>query len=294
MSYKQKNIRLYSTALAMLILTVAILATACSNADEVVASVNGEPISKDELYDVLVKQGGQQALEMIIMKKILRMESDKQEIQISEEDVGKEIEEMAEQYGGEEAFNQIMNMYGYDVEDIKEDVKMSLMIEGLIKPRIDISQDEIKEYFDKNMQEFEIEEQVEVNHILVETEDIAAEVKGKLDDGADFAELAKEYSTDESTKDFGGALGAVKRGEMVTEFEKAAFSLQEGGISQPVNTEYGYHIIQVKGRIEAQEADFEQSRGEIEKILLNSRLQPEFNEWYQEKLDEYEIESFIN
>ncbi len=294
MSYKQKNIRLYGAVLAILILTVAILATACSNADEVVASVNGEPISKDELYDVLVKQGGQQALEMIIMKKILRMESDKQEIQISEEDVGKEIEEMAEQYGGEEAFNQIMNMYGYDAEDIKEDVKMSLMIEGLIKPRIDISQDEMKEYFDKNMQEFETEEQVEVNHILVETEDTAAEVKSKLDDGADFAELAKEYSTDESTKDFGGALGAVKRGEMVTEFEKAAFSLQEGGISQPVNTEYGYHIIQVKGKIEAQEANFERSKEEIEKILLNNRLQPEFNKWYQEKLGEYEIESFIN
>ncbi len=294
MNYKQKNIKLYGAVLAILLLSVALLTVACSNAGEVVASVNGEPISKDELYDVLVKQNGQQALEVIIMKKIIKMETDKQDLQISKEDIDKEVKEMAEQYGGEETFNQMMSMYGYDIDDIKEDMEMNLMIEALIKPRINISPEEMQEYFDNNKEEFATEEQVEVNHILVETEDIAAEVKGKLDDGADFAELAKEYSTDESTKDFGGALGAVKRGEMVTEFENAAFSMEEGGISEPVNTQFGYHIIQVEKRIAAQDADFERSKAEIENILLTSKIQPEFNDWYYEKLEEYEIESFIN
>lgn len=293
MNYRPKGTRLFGVALAAILIAVAILTVACSNNSEVVASVNGEPISKDELYDVLVKQNGSQALDTIIMKKVVSMEAHKENVQVSEGDVDKEIEEMAEQYGGIEAFSQVMNMYGYDVEGIKEDLKMNLIIEGLMKPRIDISQDEMEEYFELNKENFVTEEQVRASHILTETKDAAVEVKEKLDDGGDFADLAKEYSIDNGTKDFGGDLGIVRRGEMVTEFEDAVFSLETGIISEPVKTEFGYHIIQVEEKKEAQEADFERSKEEIEKILLNNRIQTEFNLWYQERLDEYEIKNFL-
>lgn len=91
-------------------------------------------------------------------------------------------------------------------------------------------------------------EQVQASHILVATKDLADELYIQLtEDGADFAELAKKESTDEGTKANGGDLGWFTRGAMVPEFDEAAFSLPAGEISQPVKTQYGYHVIKVNG-----------------------------------------------
>jgi foldase protein PrsA len=179
------------------------------------------------------------------------------------------------------------------MDGMKKDITISLKIEELLRPSISITEEEMKEYFDENKEAFAVEEQVKASHILTETEEAAAEVKEKLDAGEDFAELAKEYSIDEANKNFGGDLGIVKRGEMVSEFEEAAFSMEAGSISEPVKTQFGYHIIKVDDKKEAREANFEQSREQIEKILFDGKVQAEFNTWYQGKLSEYEIENFL-
>jgi foldase protein PrsA len=283
----------YKALLAVILLTVALAGTSCSAGEDVVAKINGEAITKDQLYDAMVKQGGQQALDMLIMEKIIEMEAKKQGIQVTEQDVDKEIDKMAEQYGGREAFERIIGMYGYSIDGMKKDIGMSLKIEELLRPSISITEEEMKEYFEENKETFAVEEQVKASHILTETEEAVAEVKEKLDAGEDFAELAKEYSIDEANKNYGGDLGIVKRGEMVPEFEEAAFSMEAGSISEPVKTQFGYHIIKVDDKKEAREADFEQSKEQIEEILFDGKVQAEFNTWYQGKLNEYEIENFL-
>lgn len=100
-----------------------------------------------------------------------------------------------------------------------------------------------KAYYDANLDSFAVDE-VTASHILVADEATAKEILAKLQAGEAFEDLAKQYGTD-GTKDAGGSLGTFGRGEMVQEFEDAAFALQPGEISDVVKTEFGYHIIKV-------------------------------------------------
>ncbi len=174
-----------------------------------------------------------------------------------------------------------------------DDIEKNLYLKKLLEPRIPITEEEMKEYFEENKDSLGQEEEVKARHILVESEETALEVKKKLDEGEDFGELAKEYSTDTSNSQQGGDLGFFGKGKMVKEFEDAAFSLEIGEISEPVKTELGYHIIKVEDRKEAEEADFEKSKDEIKDMIFQERFQEAYDTWLQEKLEEYEIQTFL-
>ena len=124
------------------------------------------------------------------------------------------------------------------------------------------------------------QEQIWVRHILVEDELTALEVTDKLTAGQDFVVLATEYSTDETNKDTGGDLGWFARGMMVLPFEEAAFALEVGEISDPVQTDFGWHILQALGKeqLPIDEAAFEELKNQV------------FSEWLIEKRLEYQLE----
>jgi tetratricopeptide (TPR) repeat protein len=142
-------------------------------------------------------------------------------------------------------------------------------------------------------------EEVHARHILIRTgegkddakakataEEILAKVKG----GADFATLAKQYSEDTGSKDKGGDLGFFKRGSMVPEFEKAAFALKAGEVSEPVKTVYGYHIIKVEERKEASGPAFEKAKADIDKQLKSKVGETTFNNWFTDLRKKAKIE----
>ena len=292
MTKKLTSKRMWKFILLGISLVLVIGMTGCNNED-IVAKVNNEVITKDELYDLLVEQNGTQVLESLIAEKILNAEAKKQNINVSEEDVQAEINKVIDNYGGQEVFNQAMEYYGYSLDDIKKNITMNTQIRRLLEPSISISEEEMLGYFEENKDTFNQIEQVKARHILVETEEKANEVKEKLLADGDFAELAKEYSTDEGSKELGGDLGYFGRGEMVSDFEEAAFNLEIGAISEPVETVHGYHIIKVEDKKEAKEANFEESKYDIKDILLEERLPEAYQTWYQEKLNEYEITNYL-
>ena len=280
------------------IIVILLIASACigvylySNKD-VVASVDGEKITKDEVYNLMVSQYGSSVVETLINNKVIELEGEKEGIKVSKKEINAELDEFIESYGGEETFNSALEASGISLADFKKDIENYLIVEKILGKDIDITEDEMKEYFEENKESFNEEEQVKASHILVEDEKTAKEVIEKLNAGEDFAELAKEYSTDEGSAEEGGDLGYFEYGDMVEEFSEAAFKLKEGEISEPVKSDYGYHIIKVTGKKDAKEATYEDHKEEIKTILFDNEINSKYQDWLDETKDKYKIENTL-
>lgn len=282
--------------LGILVLILAAAGTAAFflSKEPAVASVGSESIKKEELYSLLVKQYGDEALDALVTDKIIEMEAKKEKVTISDKEKEEELKNLKESYGGEEGFKAALEQSGVTEAGIAEDIEKYLKTEKLLEPRIDLKEDEIKAYFEENKDQYAQQEQVKASHILVEDEATAKEVKSKLDKGEEFADLAKEYSTDASNAESGGELGYFGKGEMEAAFEEAAFALKANEISGPVKTDYGYHIIKVEDKKEAKEAVYEDSKEAAKKALFDERMQTEYYNWLEEKKEEYKIEKNRN
>lgn len=276
-----------------LVLLMAFSIAGCSKNEEVVAKVGDLDITKDELYDLLVGQYGEEALTGLINDKIIELEIKKSDIKISEEEIDKEFENMGNYYGGKEKLVEAMETYKMTKEQMNKNIEMNLAVKKLIAEDIVITDEEIEEFYDKNGEMFGGVEQVDASHILVETEETANEVLGRLEAGENFEKLALEYSNDGS-KENGGNLGFFGRNKMVKPFDEAAFSLEVGEISEPVKSDFGYHIIRVNEKIEATENALEDNKEEIREIILESKIPDALSAWYEEKTSEYEIVNNLN
>jgi parvulin-like peptidyl-prolyl isomerase len=145
---------------------------------------------------------------------------------------------------------------------------------------------EAKKYYDENPNNFIIDE-VTANHILVKEEDLALEILEEIKAGGDFAELAKEHSIDGSAAQ-GGYLGTFGRNAMVKEFEEAAFALKPGEISELVETQFGYHIIQVTDKDEGMET-FENAKQMILDSINAKSIRDAYDKRIKELRDKYEV-----
>src|SRR3982075_292873 len=125
----------------------------------------------------------------------------------------------------------------------------------------------MKKVYEEAAKQITGEQEVHARHILVETEDQAKKIEEDLKKGADFAELAKKESKDPGASD-GGDLGFFTKDQMVPEFSAAAFALEPGKISDPVKTQFGWHIIKVEEKRTRKAPDFEQVKPQIETYVV--------------------------
>src|SRR5699024_660724 len=170
-----------------------------------------------------------------------------------------------------EEFEQVLTMQGLSEEELKVDIKQNLLQQKAITEDIDVSEEEMKKYYDR------MNKEIEARHILVEDEETAKDIKKKLDDGEDFNDLAKENSTDEGSAEQGGEIGFFTVGSLVPEFEDAAYEMEKGDISDPVQSEFGYHIIEVLDIKESDEdiGSFEKNEDEIHDMIAERKVDQE-------------------
>lgn len=288
----KKGKKRYLIGLVITAAVIGLLITGFSRSDAV-AEVGDETITKDELYDEMAASSGEAALDTMITEKVVNAEAEKAEVEITQKEIDEEKATLEESYGGAEALESAVSQSGLEMEDLEKQIETTLKVEKLMEADISVSDEEIETYYDENKDELGEPAQVEASHILTEDKETAEEVKAKLDNGDDFAELAEEYSTDTASAENGGELGFFGTGEMAEAFEEAAFDMKKGEISDPVETEYGFHIIHVTDKKEAEEPTLEDSRAEIEETLKDEKLDANYTTWLEETKEKYDIKNSL-
>lgn len=171
------------------------------------------------------------------------------------------------------------------LERVKEDMLVNYAASKVLDEVKPATDDEIKKYYDENLDKFVKGESVNASHILVDSEDKAAEVMGIIDNGdMSFEDAAREYSSCPS-KENGGNLGEFTRGQMVPEFDEAVFSMNVGEISAPVKTQFGYHIIKLISKSEKRTYDFDEIKDNLSEMVNQEKKQSAF----QSKINQLKI-----
>jgi len=153
------------------------------------------------------------------------------------------------------------------LEQISKQVVISELLRKEMEQKIRISDEDAKNYYEANKDQYTEQEKYRASHILVDTEQEAKDLIVRLNAGEDFAALAKEKSKCPS-KEKGGDLGLASKGQMVPEFEAAALSLEPGKISDVVKTQFGYHIIRLEEKQPSKERSFEEVKEQVKQTLL--------------------------
>ena len=271
-------IHLAKKIFAAFILVLAFSICACaSDSDKVLARVGSEDITESEILE-FIQPFGQQAIML---------------------------------YGTEQGRKMIlddvisMRLYALDAEDSKLDqtpefqkqllnAKRAMLAQAAMQTTAEgltVDDNEAKKFYDDNPVMFRQPERIHARHILVSGDEELAKVQNDLKAGKSFDAVAKEYSRDPGSAANGGDLGEFPRGVMVPEFEKAAFALKNpGDVSEPVKTQFGWHIIKLEERIPESPVPFEQIKDRLKQELKEQKTQKALQDKAKELESKYKVE----
>jgi len=267
------------------------------NPHKVIATVNDEKILRKDLDKILsrfrshvnpaaISSMEQQITEQLVTQSLLRQFVLEKKLSVPNEVVEKEIAKMRDNIKNNPAtkdktLEQFLEFQGSNIEELKTAINMSAAIENYVSKDVDDKKTE--EYFIKNISTFS-GETVTASHILVETKKMKTQeeldgakakidaIKKEIDEGADFAELARKYS-DCPTGKTGGELGSFpKHGVMVDAFANTAFATEVGKVSEPVKTEFGYHLIKVTAHAPAKDVSFSEVKDKVRTDLVGIEM----------------------
>ena len=242
------------------------------------------------------------------------------ELDAAREQVGQQAAQQAEAAGQEppnpeEAFQQALEQFGFTEESFREEVRTGLLVQRVQEEAVGDAgptEEEVRNYYDENREaQFTNPETRCIRHILFasgggapgettgssaeqeaateEARSEAEDVKRQIEDGGDFAELARENSDDPGSGEQGGDLGCNPSGGFVPEFDEAAFGAEEGELVGPVETEFGFHLIEVTEIRPPGETPYEEVRPQIEEQLSGEQQATEFDAWIQDQLEERNV-----
>jgi foldase protein PrsA len=309
----KRSLLLAATALA----AVTVVAAGCGGADEVpqgaVAVVDGKEIPKASLDELLARtkktyaaqkrqfpkagtaqyQSLQtQAVAYLVQREEYAREAQKLGVKVTDAQIQKKVDDVRKQYfgGSEKKFEAGLKAQAYTLAALREDARAQLLSEGIYKDitgDIKVTDAEALKYYDDNIDRYKIAESRVVRHILVKTKAEAEKLRTQIQGGADFAALAKQNSLDPGSKEQGGKL-TITKGQTVAPFDKVAFSLDTNQLSEPIKTQYGYHLIQPVSDVKkGSVTPFAQVKDQIRSTLLQQERSDAVSKWVSKVENEY-------
>lgn len=178
--------------------------------------------------------------------------------------------------------------YKASLAQVEKDLLTQMTINKVLS-EVTITDEDAKKYYDEHSEEFKEKSTVSAKHILVDSEEKCAEVKNSIENGElTFEEAAMKHSTCPS-KEQGGNLGVFARGMMVPEFEEVAFNLDLEKVSEPVKTQFGYHLIKVEAKNDTKTTSFEEVKGQIVNKLIQERQEKKYTDVIKTLESKYEV-----
>lgn len=260
-------------------------------------SPQGKPML-DELKAGVVDQ--------LVEQTFLLAEAEKKGIKPTAEEIDSKLAEIKSQFPDDATYKKALGEFGTSEADLREQIRVGVTIENLMKDvtkDLEVSEDRLKAYYSDNLEQFKHEEEVSAAHILIKTDATAADPKAdeaqalakiqdilkQIREGADFADMAKKHSEDPGSGSQGGDLGFFGKGRMVPEFEKTAFAMKDGEVSEPFKTQFGYHIIKREEYRPARTETFEQVKEQIRENLLSQERNRAFQIWIEAQKKDVQI-----
>ncbi|WP_337103176.1 peptidylprolyl isomerase [Paenibacillus sp. YIM B09110] len=222
-----------------------------SDMGQVVATVDGEPITMAELQAELQKQYGDEVLRTMMLHKAIELEAAQSNLTVSSQEQTRELELMAEGYESEAEFYEVMQeQLGYTQDQLLKDVRYRLLMEKIVVRSIDVTEHEVEQYISEHPEEFAPKEQLHLQWILTENEQQADEVLERLTEGEDFVTMARTYSLDSFTAEDGGDLGLIDADDPFydSEMMDTASRLQIAEMAGPIAVDGGFAIIRLVER----------------------------------------------
>lgn len=279
----------------------------------VAATVNGEVIYASALsgevtaialqygIDVKSKEGEKQrgeitrvVLDQMIEQRLILQKARQVNALATDAQIDAQLAEIKRNFPSEADFQGALAQRGLTVNALRDRLRTNLTVQNLVGKvtSVSVTDAEVEQYFRQHRREYDQPEQVRASHILLESDAEARFVLARLRRGDKFEDLARQYSKDPGSKEQSGDLGFVSRGQLVGEFEKAAFTLRPGQVSGIVKTQFGYHLIKVTGRKDPQPANLAQVRDQIRAQLLSKKREAAFQAWLKRIKAQAKIKRF--
>jgi parvulin-like peptidyl-prolyl isomerase len=246
-----------------------------------------EELKKEELVWIKTK-----VLDVIIKNTLIAQEITKENISVEHDVLESELKKAREGYI-EDAFEKALELEGISIVDWEESVEKKLMINELIHQQVNskvlVSDMKLRDYYNKNHNEFHKKEQLKALHIMVQSEEEIREIQKELrDKQKTFQDLAMEYSLGPEGAQ-GGDLGYFEAGQMPEEFDDV-FKLKINKVSDIIKTPYGFHLFKVVDKIKERKMNFEESKSRVKKILLQHLQDQAFQRWFVKLKQDSKIE----
>ena len=300
---------------------LALVAAGCGGSgsddvpDDAVAVVDGRDIPRSE-FDQLMEQAKKtyasqkrnfpaagseefqtlrnQAVQHLVQRVELQQAAEEMDIAVTDKEVDARIEQIKKQYygGDQKKLEKQLKEQKLTVEQVREDLRNQVLSEKIFKEvtkDVKVTDGEIADFYTKNKAQYSQAESRELRHILVKTKAKAEQIRGQLAaDGSNFAALAREHTQDTNSKPTGGKL-TVSRGQTVAPFDKVAFALKTREISDPVKTEFGFHIIQaLTGVKKATTTPLNEVEDSIRQQLLQGKKNETMTSWVEDLKADYD------